>query len=65
MDDFFWPFGWVSHGECTSVCDAYWIGPTVDHDARLSIVMIHQATILHGLLTLRGYWAHAKINKRL
>ena len=26
--------------------------PTVNHDARLSIVMIHQATILHELSTL-------------
>ena len=29
--------------------------PTVNHDARLSMVMIHQATILNGILTLRGY----------
>ena len=29
--------------------------PMVNHDARLSIVMIHQVTILHGLSTLRGY----------
>ena len=37
----------------------------VNHDARLSIVMIHQVTILHGLLTLRGYKAYAKINSRI
>ena len=47
-----WSSGWVSHGESTSICDAYWTGPTVNHDARLSIVMIHQATILHELSTL-------------
>ena len=29
--------------------------PTVNHDARLSMVMIHQATILHELSTLRRY----------
>ena len=33
----------------------YWVGPTVNHDVRLSIVMIHQASILHGLSTLRVY----------
>ena len=27
--------------------------------------MIHQTTLLHGLSTLRGYWACAKINRRL
>ena len=27
--------------------------------------MIHQATILHGLSTLRGYWVYAKINRWL
>ena len=35
--------------------NAHWIRPTMNHDARLSIVMIHQASILHGLSTLRGY----------
>ena len=50
-----WPLGWVSHGECPSLCDAYWTGPTMNHDARLSIIMIHQDTILYGLSTLRGY----------
>ena len=54
-DDLSWPSRQVSHGECTSVCDAHWIGPMVNHDARLSIVMIHQATILDRLSTLRGY----------
>ena len=53
-DDLSWLLGWVSNGECTSVCDAHWIGPTGNHDARLSIVMNYQPTILHGLLTLRG-----------
>ena len=43
------PSEWVSHGECTSVCDAYWIGLTVNHDTRQSIIIIHQVTILHGL----------------
>ena len=37
----------------------------VNHDTRLSIVMIHQATMQHGLLTLRKYWGNAKINRRL
>ena len=64
-DDLSWPLGWVSHGECTSICDAHWIGPIVNHDARLSIVIIHQVTILHGLSTFRGYRVCAKINKRL
>ena len=35
--------------------NAHYIGPMVNHDVRLSIIMIHQATILHGLSTLRGY----------
>ena len=39
----------------TSVYDVHWTRPMMNHDARLSIVMIHQATILHGLSTLRGY----------
>ena len=47
------------------VCDAHWTGPTVNYDARLSIFMIYQATILYGLSTMRGYWAYAKINRRL
>ena len=47
-DGLSWPSGWVSHGEYTNVCDAHWIGPTMNHDTRLLIVMIHQATILHG-----------------
>ena len=57
--------GWFSHGECIMVCVAYWIGSTVNHDVRLSVVMIHQTTILHGLSTLRESWACAKINRRL
>ena len=61
MDDLFWPLGWVSHGECTSVCDAHWTGPTMNHDSKLLIVMIHQTTILHELSTLRGYWVNIKI----
>ena len=44
---------------------AYWTRPTVTHDVRLSIVVIHQCTTLHGLLTLKGYLACAKINIRL
>ena len=36
-------------------CDAHWTRPTVNHNTRLSIVMILQATILHGLSTLKGY----------
>ena len=59
------PSGWVSHGKCTNICNAHWTRPTMNHDTRLSIVMIHQATILHGLSTLREYWAYAKINRRL
>ena len=26
----------------------HWTRPTMNHDTRLSIVMIHQTTILHG-----------------
>ena len=37
------------YDECTSICDAHWIGPMMNHDARLLIIIIHQATILHGL----------------
>ena len=37
----------------------------VNHDIRLLIVTINQATILHGLLTLGRYWACDKINKWL
>ena len=33
----------------------HWIRLAINHNVRLSIVMIHQATILHGLLTLSGY----------
>ena len=55
MDGLSWPLKWVSHGECTNICDAHWTGTTVNHDARLLIVMIHQATIQHGFSTLRGY----------
>ena len=40
-DDLSWSLGWFSHDECTSVCDTYWIRPMVNHDIRLSIVMIH------------------------
>ena len=40
---------WFSHVKCTSTCDAHWIGPIVNHDTRLSIVMIHQATKLYRL----------------
>ena len=36
-------------------CDAHWTRPMMNHDTRLSIVMIYQATILHGLSTLKGY----------
>ena len=38
--------------ECTSVCDTHWTRLMVNHDTRLSIVMIHQATILHGFSIL-------------
>ena len=43
----------VLHREYTSVCDAHWIGPMVNHVTRLSIITIHQPTILHGLSDLR------------
>ena len=52
-DDLSWSLGWVFHGECSSVCDAHCTGPTMNHDARVLIFMIHQSTILHGLSTLR------------
>ena len=32
-----------------------------DCEVRLSIAMIHQATILHGLSTLREYWVCIEI----
>ena len=38
-----------------SAYDANWTEPTKNHDIRLSIVMIHQATILHERSTLKGY----------
>ena len=63
-NDLSWSLGWVSYGECTSLYNAHWIGPMVNHDVRLSIVMIHQSTILHELSTLRGYRVCAKINRR-
>ena len=28
-----------------SACDTHWIGPTMDYDVRLSVVMIQQPTI--------------------
>ena len=31
------------------------LGPRVNYNAKLSIVMIYQVTILHGLSILRGY----------
>ena len=34
----------------------------MNHDVRLSIVMIHQATIPHGLSTMKGYRACVEIN---
>ena len=64
-DDLSWPSKWVSYGDCTSICDAHWTGPMVNHDVRLSIVMIHQAIILHGLSTLKWYWVCIKIHRRL
>ena len=33
----------------------HWIGSMVNQNVRLSIVMIHQDTMLKGLLTLKGY----------
>ena len=33
----------------------HWTRPTINYEVRLSVVMIHQATMLHGLTTLRGY----------
>ena len=44
---------------------AHWTEPMVNHDIRLSIVMIHQDFILHGVSTLRGYCICVKLNKRL
>ena len=44
---------------------AHWTEPMVNHDIRLSIVMIHQDSILHGVSTLRGYCICVKLNKRL
>ena len=35
----------------------------MNHDVRLLIVMIHQATLLRGLSTLRGYQTCVKVNK--
>ena len=31
MNDLSWSSIWVSHGECTSVCDAYWTRPMVNY----------------------------------
>ena len=45
-NDLSWQSGQVSHGECTSVCDAHQKRPTMNHDTRLSIVIIYEATIL-------------------
>ena len=39
------------------------MGPMMNDDVRLLVVMIHQA--IHKLSTLRGYWACVKINRRL
>ena len=33
----------------------HWIRPTVNHDENLSLVIIHRATLLCGLSTLREY----------
>ena len=46
-------------------CDAHWTRPMANHNTKLSIVMIDQATILHGLSTLKRYWVCAKVNIRL
>ena len=36
-DGWSWLLGWVSHGECTSVCMVtHWTRPTMSHDLRLS-----------------------------
>ena len=57
--------GMTCLGEYISVCDSYWIGPMVNYDVRLSVVMIHWVTILYELLTLRGYWSYTEVNSRL
>ena len=33
----------------------YWTRPIVDHDINYQVFMIHQAAIIYGLSTLRGY----------
>ena len=43
----------------------YGIRPTVNHDIGHRVLMIHQTTILHELLTLRRYWACIDVIKRL
>ena len=43
----------------------HWTEPMMNHNVRLSIIVIRQMTILHGLSTLKGYWVYAKINMRL
>ena len=57
--------GMVFHGECTIICDAHWIGPMMNYVVRLSIVMIHQATILHELSILKGCKTCVKIIMKL
>ena len=39
----------------TSVYDVHWTRPMMNHDARLSIVTIHQVIILYRLSILKGY----------
>ena len=36
-DDLSWLSGWFFHSECSSVCNAHWIGLMVNHDVRLLI----------------------------
>ena len=50
----YWPSEWVSYDECTSIY-GYTLDKTYgDHDIRLSIIMIYQVTMLHGLSTIKG-----------
>ena len=45
-------FPMVSALVCTII---YWKRPIVNHNLKLSIVKIHQTTILYGLSSLKGY----------
>ena len=64
-DDGSWSTKWHSYSECISIYGYTLDIPIMNSNISYQIVMIHQAIILHRLLTLRGYWVYAEIIRSL